>query len=239
MIPIFVITCDRLDALKKSIRSYDDCIKTPFSIVICDQGTTFKPTLRFLKSLSSNGTKVYWRGKVNKHKERNLARDNEMIARAVENYFNGHLESNYVVTDPDILLDNVNGDILRVYSHLLGTMPEISVVGPMLRIDDIPDYYPLKERLLSKSNHKKFHSGKVHTISCNGTQIKYIHAKIDTTFGMFRAGTPWHRLQPGIRTFAPYSAKHLDWYIDPENLTEDQEYYMKHASRNAHWSKWN
>ena len=42
-----------------------------------------------------------------------------------------------------------------------------------------------------------------------------------------------------IRTLAPYTAKHLDWYVDPDNVSPDQAYYMEHASNNNHWSRWN
>ena len=55
---------------------------------------------------------------------------------------------------------------------------------------------------------------------------------------MNRAGTRWKRLQSGIRTFTPYSARHLDWYINPKAMPPDQQYYMNCASPNAHWSKW-
>ena len=239
MIPIFIITCDRLEMLKKSIESYYACIETPFKIVICDQGSTFKPMVRYLKFLGSNGmVEVYWRGKVNAGQKRNLARDNGMIAEVVEKYFKGKPKTNYIVTDPDIMLDNANSDILELYSKILDFMPSVDVVGPMLRIDDIPDYYPLKKKLLNNSKHRKFHMSTVHLFAYKGTWVKYIFAKIDTTFGMYRAGAPWGRLKQGVRTFKPYWAKHLDWYVDPANLTDDQKYYMHRASRNAHWSKW-
>ena len=237
-IPIFIITCDRLEVLKKSMKSYYDCIKTPFEIVICDQGSTYKSTVEFIKKLGNNGTQVYWRGSVNRGRTINLTRDNFGINVNIQDYFRTNPQSNYIVTDPDIDLDNVNGDILEVYAHFLKTIPQINVVGPMLRIDDIPKCYPLRERLLRRSRHRKFHSAKVHITNYKGEQIKYIFAKIDTTFGMYRKGSQWYRLQNGIRVFAPYSAKHLDWYIDPKNMTEDQEYYKRRASKNAHWSKW-
>ena len=76
MIPIFIITCDRLEMLKRSLESYRRCIKDPFKIVICDQGSTFKPTVKFIKKLGDNGAKVYWRGQVNKGRIINLVRDN-------------------------------------------------------------------------------------------------------------------------------------------------------------------
>ena len=244
MIPIFIITCDRLEVLKKSTQSYYDCIKTPFEIVICDQGTTFEPTVEFLEKLESDGTIVYrWKKNLNIGRKRNLRRDDVGLSENIQNYFKNHPKSNYIVTDPDVLLDDVDGDILEVYVHLLNIMPEIVTVGPVCRIDDIPDCYPLKEELLSKERGqvKAFFLWPQHTISYKGKQVKYIFDKIDTGFGMFRIGTRWQRIKKGIRairTFEPYSAKHLSWYICPENLSEDQRYYMQHASKNAHWTKW-
>lgn len=243
MIPIFIITCNRIGVLKKSMQSYHDYIKTPFEIVICDQGSTFNPMIKFLERMESDGTIVYkWKENLNVGRKRNLGRDNIGLSENIQNYFKNHPKSNYVVCDPDIVLDNVDGDIFEVYAHLLNIKPEIVAVGSVCRIDDIPDCYPLKEKLLSNnSGHARAFLWPRHTISYKGKQVKYIFDKIDTGFGMFRAGTRWQRMKKGIdaiRTFAPYSTKHLDWYICPENLSEDQRYYMQHASKNAHWSKW-
>ncbi|MCK4827424.1 hypothetical protein KA005_67465, partial [bacterium] len=144
----------------------------------------------------------------------------------------------YVVTDPDIALDNVEGNILDVYAHLLEILPENYIVGPMLRIDDIPDYYPLKERVISKSFESRYHSRKILTIPYKNKDIKFITANIDTTFGMRRAGENFWRHRWGARVLAPYAARHLEWYLDPKNLTEDQKYYINHASRRiATWTR--
>lgn len=243
MIPIFIITCNRWEVLKESIESYHDCIKTSFEVIFCDQGSTFNPMIEFLEKMKSDGTIVYrWKKNLNIGREINLRRDNSGINENIQDYFKTHPKSNYIVTDPDIFLDNVNGDILDVYAHILDVMPKITAVGPILRIDDIPDCYPLKKELLSDDiGHVKALLKPRHTISYKGKQVKYIFDKIDTQFGMFRAGTQWQRIKSGIeaiRTFVPYLAKHLDWYICPENLSEDQRYYMRHASTNAHWNKW-
>jgi hypothetical protein len=161
---------------------------------------------------------------------------NYFVGHAIQGYFKNHPASNYIVTDPDIALDNVDGDILDVYSYLLKALPEIRVVGPMLRIDDIPDYYQHKER--ARAGHfQNFWSRKVNDIKYKNKVIKYIYSKIDTTFAMNKAGTHWKRLQESIRTMSPYLARHLDWYVNSKNLTPDQEYYIKHASKAvAHWS---
>lgn len=233
MTPIFIITCDRLEVLKTSIRSYYDSIETPFEIVAIDFGSAYEPTREFLRHLEYEGKKVYWKERIRFNTDLNS------IDGVIQDYFEARPKSNYVVTDPDIALDNVKGDILDIYSHLLNSVPEASVAGPMLRINDIPDHYPRKKELISESLHVDFHSRKVNTIQYKDKVIKYIFALIDTTFGMSRAGTHWKRHVNGVRVLPPYSARHLDWYLDPENLTQDQKYYAEHASRKiAHWSKW-
>jgi len=238
LIPIFIITCDRLEVLKKSMKSYSDYIKSPFEIVICDQGSTFKPMIGFLKELESSGVMVYrWKENLNDGIKRNLPRNDVKIRENMQNYFQNHPKSNYVVTDPDIFLDNVDGDILEVYAHLLNIMPKIFVVGPIFRIDDIPDYYPQRERLLFR--YADLHSRKVNIIQYKDKIVKYVLAPIHTSFGMYRREYLWiGGIKSGIRTLSPYLAKHLDWYIGPKNLSEDQKYYMNHASVNAHWSTW-
>ena len=234
-IPIFIITCDRLEVLGKSIQSYYDNIKTPFEIIIVDFGSTYEPTLKFLKYQERKKIKIYWKERITS------VTDLNRVDEAVQDYFKNHPKSNYVVTDPDIALDNTDGDILNIYSRLLERIPEILAVGPMLRIDDIPDCYPQKEKVnVAAGWHIDFHfKRKVNAISCGNKTIRYILAPIDTTFGMSRAGTHWGRYREAARVLSPYSARHLDWYLDPKNLTQDQEYYREHASKKiAHWSMW-
>jgi len=234
-IPIFVITCDRLVVLRESLASYRECIKTPFEPIMVDFGSTYKPMVSFLGRLESRGIKVYWMNKIDQPGELN------QVNICIQDYFKTHPKSDYVVTDPDIALDNTRGDVLHVYRRFLKINPAAHVVGPMLRIDDIPDYYPLKEALISGELglHKKFHSQPIQTIMYRRRKIYYITAPIDTTFGMYRAGTTWKRCRHGIRVLAPYAARHLDWYLDFDNLTPDQDYYTEHAAPTIiHWSKW-
>jgi len=230
-IPIFIISSDRLKALKESIQSYCDYIKTPFEIVIIDFGTSYEPTLEYLKQLENKKIKVYWNKKISYKGSLNRIRG------IVQDYFKNHPVSNYIVTDPDIVLDNVEGDVLDVYAYLLEKIPHIIVAGPMLRIDDIPDCYPLKERLLSRSLETTYRFRREFTIPYRNKNIKYIIVNIDTTFGMRRAGQDFWRHRWGARVLSPYAARHLEWYLDPKNLTEDQKYYIKHASRRiATWT---
>ena len=183
MIPIFIISCDRLDALERSIRSYRENIKTPFEIVIMDFRSTFMPTLKYLKNLEHKGIKVYWKEKLN-----NKRRFNVRIDEIIQDYFKDHPKSNYIVTDPDIALDNTDGDILKVYAHLLGILPEKYIVGPTLRIDDLPDHYPLKKQVVFEGWEAFYHSRPVNTIQYKRKPINYVLVRIDTTFAMNRRG---------------------------------------------------
>ena len=226
MIPIFIISCDRLEALKESIRSYRDYIKTPFEIVIMDFGSTYEPTIGYLRNLEYKGIRVYWKNKIS-----NKRRFNINIDWVIQDYFKDHPASNYVVTDPDIALDNVDGNILEIYAYLLGILPEDFIVGPMLRIDDLPDHYPLKEKVRFEGWEAFYHSRKMNETQYKGKAIKFVLVRIDTTFAMNRAGTHWRRHRMAARVLPPYGARHLEWYLDPENLTSDQKYYMEYASR--------
>lgn len=233
MIPIFIITCDRLEVLQDMIESYKKFIKTPFEIIIVDFGSTYNPTIKYLKQLESKKVKVYWKEKIRVNTDLNR------VDEAVQDYFKTHPASNYVVTDPDIALDNVEGDILDVYTMLLKAPAAVRVIGPMLRIDDIPDYNPEKEKIQLHSLHADFHAREKKEYQYDGRVVRYISAPIDTTFGMYRAGMRWTRLNNGWRVLSPYSARHLSWYLDPNNQSPDQVYYVENASKKlGNWSMW-
>jgi len=88
-------------------------------------------------------------------------------------------------------------------------------VGPELRIDNIPDTYPLKDVLLKR--YKIGHAGdRFILIQRNGQDVKCAFRKLDTTFGMYRRDFKFKRLNPPLLTYQPYIALHLDWYIDPQ-----------------------
>ena len=74
-------------------------------------------------------------------------------------------------------------------------------------------------------------------ITFKSNEYKYINCRTDTTFqfckSTFRPSYPYGG---AIRTFAPYSCRHLDWYINPQNLTDCQKYYINNATNISHWA---
>lgn len=223
-VPIFIITHNRLEVLMKTLKSFEN-FTTPHEIVIHDNSSTFVPLVDFLKK---GAYRVYW----NKGNELND------VAESISTYFEETKSSSeyYVVTDPDIeMTKETPTDMLEMYMFLLNSHPSVTAVGPELKVDDIPDCYPLKNDLLRK--HKIGHrNDKVTEWKWKDSVQKGAFRPLDTTFGMYRRSFVFKRLNPALLTWYPYNARHLDWYIDPREMKEDQIFYMKDSSNK--WGHW-
>lgn len=228
-IPIFLIVHDRVKVLKKSIESYEKFITTPFKIILHDVASTFKPCLDYIQEMKTKGYEVY-RTENNNHLT---------VMESVNTYLDKHPECKYyVITDPDIELDNVNGDILEFYSFLLDKFKSSNIesVGPMLRIDDIPDFYPRKQNVLDGHN-AQFWSKPFYKITFKNNTYQYMICNTDTTFQLrSRENRTLNFIDnSAIRCDKPYFARHLDWYINPKEMTDDQIFYMKNTKKIANW----
>ncbi len=225
--PIFIITHDRVQVLKESIISYHQNIDDPFEIIIHDNLSTYPALLRVLKEFEKLGGKVYY----------NQTNELNDVRHTITNYWKtSNCDANcYVVTDPDISLFNTNNDILEFYKHLLIKYPDVTVVGPMLKIDDIPDHYGLKDVVLAEHG-KKHWSKSTKTVHWKGQPYQIQNDIIDTIFGLYRREFEFKRQNIGIRTRGPYTARHLDWYMNTGHLTDEQEYYKKSGYKWGNWS---
>ncbi len=226
-IPIFIIVHDQYEILKKSVESYEKYIKTPFKIIFHDVASTYLDTLDYLKQKRTEGHEVY-RSEINNH---------HTVINSVKDYIQQNPDCEYcVITDPDIELNNVRGDILQVYIHTLNKLNKTSV-GPMLEIHDIPDHYPRK-KLVLEGHGKQFWNKPRQQISFKTDTFQYIDCNTDTTFQLFSARNIPKTFPHAnsVRFLSPYSARHLDWYIDPNNLTKCQEFYLENTTSISHWN---
>lgn len=223
--PIFIIVKDRLTSLKTSIESYQK-LKEPFEIIIHDNNSSFEPTIQYLYELEKAGIRVYRNKQIYQTPNAELM----SISETIEKYFSLYPQTNYIVTDPDIELVSGFEDILSFFKFILKSNTDILTVGPQLLTHDIPDFYPFKD--LSLGHNYPFWDGKnVREIEWKGNLIKAKYCKIDTTFQMFRAGMKFTKFNQALRIYPPYAAKHLDWYLDPDNLTQDQLFYAQSSKR--------
>lgn len=210
---IFVVTYNRLNTLRKSLDAYTK-LSTPYEIVIINNDTDDPSALEYLKSLPY---KIYTFPKIF-----NITELECNIVAGVKRYYENNYAPYYAVSDCDICFEDAPHNTLDVYIDLHHALGGKYNVGPALMIDQIPDWYPLKNKAIIDSTFDLLpHNQKL----WNGVQ--YIEAGIDTTFCLFNANnTNFKRLSSTVRVNKPYAAHHLDWYIDIRHPSEDQKIYM-------------
>ena len=200
-------------------------------IVVIDNSSDYPPLLDYYKSIIEKCVTVIYNSKLSN------ANDLNSIAPIIEKENSKRNCEYYVVTDSDISLELTDDNLFDVCKYLLNSMPEIMIVGPMLKITDIPSTYIYREYAWKRHVEQFWHK-RPEFILYNDNKVFYQHALIDTTFGMLKRSTKFKRLHKGVRLYAPYEAQHLDWYISEMELTDDQKEYFKNTKDNviSHWS---
>lgn len=132
----------------------------------------------------------------------------------------------YIYTDPDLMpVEECPNNFIEYFYNVLKDYPEYDKVGFSLKIDDIPDNYLHKQKVLDWES--QYWKKKV------GDNL--FHADIDTTFALYRPNTYDQRWEKAIRTDFPYMMRHLPWYLDTNNLSDEEKYYMEQATSASSW----
>jgi hypothetical protein len=199
----------------------------PVEIVVHDNGSDDLETLRVLDRLEREGVRVFRRDPIES------ADDLSLVDLTVSAVFADREAGPYVVTDCDISLERSAPDSIATYLRLLDLLPEASCVGPMLRIEDIRQSYPLFARVMNLHIRQFWHSEPAR-VRVHDREVAYITAGIDTTFAVHRAGEPFRRLKTGARVYHPFDAEHLDWH--PDRLSVRARAYRERSSAEiSHW----
>lgn len=136
----------------------------------------------------------------------------------------------YVYTDSDLAIDeDCPEDFMKVFLDILKRYPTTLKAGFGIHIDDIPDHYKMKEEVIK--NESRFWQKEL--------EKGVYEAQIDTTFALYRPYCygPANKHHLMIRTGAPYLLRHLPWYVDMDNLSDEEYYYIHHTSQSTHWTK--
>ncbi|WP_331288714.1 MULTISPECIES: hypothetical protein [Methylobacteriaceae] len=222
MTPIFIITFNQSEWLKRSIASYR-ALASEIDLIVHDNGSDKPEMMDLLANLEKEGVVVNRGPKITKAEE--LDNVNISIAK----YFDGEFPPiPYVVTDPDIELSDCDPALLSVFGELLSRFHWAHCVGPMLRIDDIPTSYPGRITAINK-HIDQFWRHKPTWIKTEWGRVAYIRAPVDTTFALHRAGHMFRRLRRGVRVYNPFEARHLDWYIEKGGV-------LQTATNISHWA---
>lgn len=227
-LPVFVISFNRGPFLQRAVDSYLRLAR-PVQIIIHDNGSDDPETIEVLDSLGSQGCLVYRKPPIAHADELNN------VNETIRSFFADRSEATrYVVTDCDVDLSIARPDCLEVYDELLSVFPGIECVGPMLRIRDIPQHYPLYNRVMNRHIEQFWHRQPEWIDTARGP-VASIECPIDTTFALHRAGEAFRRLRRARRVYYPYEALHLDWYHSAADY--DAGPYSRTSCGNiSHWN---
>lgn len=217
-IPILIINYNQLFFLKQLV---EFLIKRNFeNIIIIDNCSDYAPLLQYYQEIKNRVT-------IEKMSE-NLGHKVFFKTKSLqEQYGKGY----FVITDADIVPnENLPEDFLTEMLNLLNThFDRITKVGFALDLESIPDFFPLKEKVLK--HEAKFWK--------NSFSKDLYFANIDTTFALYKPYYPQKfttlpRLA-GIRMAGNFTAKHGGWYIDPNNYTEENLHYIQSVDKSGSW----
>lgn len=134
-------------------------------------------------------------------------------------------DERFIMTDPDVIpIPECPIDVIELLNETLDTFVNLIKAGIGLRVDDIPDHYPMKKTLLGVWEKK---SG-----PCD-PKYGYYQTSVDTTFALYRNKHCFGPMSLASRSIYPYLLKHVDWYEDPENLTPEYRNYLKTCNRTS------
>ncbi|RRT92659.1 hypothetical protein [Empedobacter falsenii] len=218
-IPVLIINFNQLFYLKQLV---EFLLERGFqNIIIIDNKSSYKPLLDYYSEIEGQV--------VIKVMKENYGHNVLYLARKeINEYTKGY----FIITDPDIIPnENLPHDFLnKMIEYLEKYFNKISKVGFALRINDIPDYFSLKDKVLNWE--KKFWDNKIE----NNCYLSII----DTTFALYKPNYPYYfyniSFLPGLRVAGDFIAKHGGWYKDPNNLTQEELFYQKTANSSSSWN---
>lgn len=215
-IPVYLISFNRLSYLEKSVDWLEKagCL----NIHIIDNASTYPPLLEYLDKTPHTVHRM------EKNYGHTVLFDAPEFKDVADNQY-------FVLSDPDILpVEQCPSDFMTFLYRILKRFPKITKAGFSLKLDDLPDHYALKETVIKWES--PFYDRAV-----KGSEPPLYKAPIDTTFALYRPRKEWKKdFSEAIRTGFPYQARHLPWYKDLNDLTEEDNFYNALDTGSGNWN---
>lgn len=218
-IPVIIINFNQLFYLKEQVDFY---LNRGFeNIIIIDNHSSFPPLLAYYREIQHE-VKIEFMEKNEGHLV--FFKDEKLRRKYGQGY--------YVITDADIVPNtSLPKDFMKILLQKLDQyFDRVTKVGFALKIDDIPAYFPQREKVLEWE--KPFWKNEV--------EKKCYLADIDTTFALYKPQYPRRfsgvNFYKGLRIAGNFTAKHGGWYKNPESLSAEEIFYEQHANVSASWT---
>ena len=215
-IPVFVNVFNRLTTTRNLCEQL--AAMPNVRVVIVDNASTYPPLLDWYAECPHEVVRL----------ESNMGHHAPWLSGTVSRIAtNGH----YCVTDCDLDLEGVPLDLMDVLrAPLVSCVAGVCGVkksGISLRIDDLPEW---QSEVVNWE--KRFWEKPI-----GG---RYYQAIIDTTLCMYSASLLHrHAMTIGgiktVRSAMPYTARHMPWYLDCENLDKENQQYFETANQSNSW----
>ena len=137
------------------------------------------------------------------------------------------IEGRYVCSDPDIVpVDECPLDAIEYFGEILDRYPHYIKAGFGLRIDDLPAHYTMRDEVLTVERYNWERP----------IAPRLYDGFIDTTFALYRGVEAFDQV-PAVRTGYPYLARHTTWYLDEQDLPDEERYYRDRSTLTPWWSR--
>lgn len=216
----FVIFRDRVTYAKECVEAlYAGGIE---DVIVINQGSTYPPAVDWLHL----DLDIKVQNMANLHPRHLWETDH------IQHYVG--TSERYVVTDCDVVPGAPTLNWIPEFEDILERNPDRCKVGWSLRITCIPETYQHQQKVIDWERQHWEHpleKPEAHKTTLFG-------AAVDTTLAMYQPLDmyPSFALGPAIRAGFPYYARHLSWYEDSSDPSEEQVYYEAHMNRDySHW----
>jgi hypothetical protein len=214
-IPLFIVSFNRLGYLRTLIDALEEFDFQ--NITIIDNASTYEPLVDYLEHTP--------------HRVERLPENLGHLALWKSGRFDKVIErQRFILTDCDVMpAPDCPKHITSVLNELLERYPRHTKAGLSLKIDDLPDHYCFKKQVIEWE--LRFWEHKLDDGNYEGS--------IDTTFALYRPGIHFseERWWRSIRAAQPFSALHLPWYKDTNQLTDEDLFYQAAVSGiSSQWS---
>jgi hypothetical protein len=214
--PVFIVCRDRVTCLQQLV-AWLEQVRHADEVYLIDNASTYPPLLEYyeqtphtvLRAGGNFGHKVGW------------------TLGTIHRHARGR---RFIYTDPDVLpVDDCPPDAVERMAEVFDRDGNAAKVGFSIKIDDLP---PWCRDGIQDWEAKYWYD-------LDGMVGAY-RAPIDTTFALYNgfAGRRF-KYRPAYRLPEPYTVRHLPWYVDPSNLSDEDEYYRAHADPTvSNWARY-
>ena len=214
--PVFIVCRDRLTCLL-GLLDWLEAVGHDREVYLIDNDSSYPPLLDFYKRTRH---KVLWMGGNYGHR---VGWTNDVLRPLTQG-------RKFVYTDPDVIpIEGCPPDAIERMAKVLDKDGAAVKCGFGIKVDDLPDWC----RDGIQAWEARFWNDFV-------GRVGGYRAPIDTTFALYAGfATKKFKYKPAWRLPEPYLLRHLPWYVDPNALSDEDEYYRAHADiKVSNWSRY-